>query len=387
METTADPAMRQALLERAAALVPTLRKRSAHCEALRRIPDETIADYLELGIHRIAQPRRFGGMGLGIDTVTDVAIEIGRGCGSTAWMAGQWAGHNFMVGNFPEEAQKEYWSDSFDVLSSTASAIVRCDARDVPGGFHVSAQLKFSSGVDAAQWLLLLLPTRHCLVPRSDFEILDDWHVAGLRGTGSKSVLLKDVFVPAYRTVEVEALVNGRAYGAELYPDNPYYQVPFSPVLNTMLLAPTIGMARGLLELFDERVRVRVDGHTATPAYQRPGTQLRFAEASVEVDTAVLLLRRMLDDFVEWGSSGKPMPLSERARIRRDVAYAARQCIRAADRLLESGDASAMYDNQLVQRWARDIHMAGLQIALTWDEPAMSYSQVCWGLPPVSKMT
>jgi hypothetical protein len=72
----------------------------------------------------------------------------------------------------------------------------------------------------------------------------------------------------------------------------------------------------------------------------------------------------------------------DRARIRRDVVYAVKLCIQAADRLLESGDSSGMADSQLIQRWGRDIHMGGLQFMATWDEPAMAYSQLRWGLEP-----
>src|SRR6266540_2247679 len=107
-----SPITADALVAQAAAMVPTLRERSAKCEEMRRIPDETVAAFVDAGFHRIAQPVAFGGLGLNIDTVTDIALEFGRGCCSTAWMAGQWPGHNFMVGYFPEQAQQEYWADS-----------------------------------------------------------------------------------------------------------------------------------------------------------------------------------------------------------------------------------------------------------------------------------
>jgi 3-hydroxy-9,10-secoandrosta-1,3,5(10)-triene-9,17-dione monooxygenase len=276
-------------------------------------------------------------------------------------------------------------------MSSTASAVVTLECVPVKGGVQATGRLKFSSGVDAAEWLLLLAATATppvlCLVPRSDFEIEDDWHVLGLRGTGSKSVVLNGAVIPEYRTVSIEALLRGRSPAAELYPDNPFYRAPFNVVLNTLLLSPTSGMARGLLELFEERVQTRIDGHTGQPASNRPGTQLRFAEAAAEVDAAILVLRGIFGELREWGVAEAEMPLAERARIRRNVCYSARLCLQAADRLLESGDASGMFASQPLQRWARDIHMAGLQASLTWDEPAMSFAQARWGLPPQSRMT
>jgi alkylation response protein AidB-like acyl-CoA dehydrogenase len=374
---------RQEMIERARAFVPTLRERSAKCEELRRIPQETIDDFIDAGFLHMAQPNRFGGLGFGVDAVTDLALEIGMGCPSTAWMAGQWPGHNFMVGYFREEAQEEYFADGPDTMSSTASAIARLEMEEVSGGLKVSTQMRFSSGCDAAQWILLFTPpVGMSLVPKSDFRIEDDWHVMGLRGTGSKSVVLDGVFIPEHRTVPLEQLAIGRSFGADLYADNPWYRVPMMPTLNTLLLSPTIGMARGLLAIFEERVKARVDGHTFKPTIERPGVQLRFAEASAEVDTAILVLRDILATLEHWGRQDDVMPQLEFARVRRNVAYAAKLCMQAADRLLEFGDASGMYEPNALQRWGRDIHMAGLQYMLTWDEPALAYSQRRWGLDP-----
>jgi alkylation response protein AidB-like acyl-CoA dehydrogenase len=389
--TGSDPASPPDTVEelraRAARLVPVLRERSAACEELREIPQATRDDFAAEGFLRIAQPVRFGGWGFGVDAVAELAVEIARGCPSTAWMASQWPGHNFMVGMLPLEAQQEYWADSFDVFSSTASAVVRMDCEPVPGGVHVTAQMKFSSGVDAAAWLLLLTPLGMCLVPKSDFRIVDDWRVMGLRGTGSKSVVIEDAFVPAHRLTSLEDLLRGRSPGADLYPDNPFYRLPMNVVLNSLLLASTVGTARGLVELFDERVRTRIDGHTGKHAFERPGTQLRFAEATAEVDTALLIMRDTYAELRTWGSSGSELPLHERSRIRRNIAYSAKLALQAADRLLESGDASGMYDSQLIQRWGRDVHMAGLQYVLTWDEPALDYSRIRWGLEPEARST
>jgi 3-hydroxy-9,10-secoandrosta-1,3,5(10)-triene-9,17-dione monooxygenase len=276
-------------------------------------------------------------------------------------------------------------------MSSTASAIVKLDCEPEKGGMRATGRLKFSSGVDAAEWLLLLAGTAQppalCLVPKADFRIEDDWYVMGLRGTGSKSVVLDAAFIPQYRMVPIEALLRGRSFGAELYPDNPYYRAPFNVMLNTLLLSPTIGMARGLLDLFEERALSRTDSHTGTRAFEQPATQLRFAEAGAEVHAAIALLRDTFREMLRWGRSSEEMPLLDRSQLRRDICYSARLCMQAADRLLESGDASGMYDSQPMQRWGRDIHMAGLQASLTWDGPAMSYSQIRWGLPPMSRMT
>ncbi len=299
------------LVQRAQTLVPVLRERSARCEELRQIPPETVADVRAAEFHRIAQPVPYGGLGLLVDDAGEVAMEIGRGCCSTAWLCGLWPSHNFMVGMFTEEAQKEYWAGSFDTLASTASAVVKLSAEQVDGGLRVSAQLRYSSGCDYADWLIIVIPAGMCLLPKSDFRIEDDWFVMGLRGTGSKAVVIEDVFVPPHRFVPMELLMSGRSPGAELYPENPYYRISMGISLTPTLVGPIIGMAKGLLELFDERVVKRIDLHTGMRACERPGTQLRYAEASAGVDAAVLVLGRVNQMLREWGSAGRDMPLAE----------------------------------------------------------------------------
>jgi 3-hydroxy-9,10-secoandrosta-1,3,5(10)-triene-9,17-dione monooxygenase len=370
------------LVAQATAMVPTLRERSAHCEELRKLPPETVADIRAAGFPRIAQPTEFGGRGLRIDDAAEVALEIGRGCCSTAWVSALWSGHNFMVSTFERAAQEEYWADSFDTLASTASAVVKLDTTEEAGGLRMSGKFRYSSGCDYADWLILFIPAGMCLIPRQDFRIEDDWYVAGLRGTGSKAVVVEDILVPNHRQVPMASILAGDTFGTAQHPDNPFYRLGPSIQLAPLLLGPIVGMARGLVELFDERVVKRIDLHTGLRACERPATQLRYAEATAEVDTATLLFRTVNESLKRLGSSGEAPGMLDRARIRRDVVYAVKLCIQAADRLLESGDSSGMADSQLIQRWGRDIHMAGLQFMATWDEPAMAYSQLRWGLEP-----
>jgi alkylation response protein AidB-like acyl-CoA dehydrogenase len=374
------------VLDRAAALIPVLRARSAHCEKLRQIPQETVDDFRASGILRCAQPVAFGGMGGGTDIVCELAMEIGRGCGSSGWMAGQWAGHNFMVSWFGPEAQDEFWSGDLDVLSSTANAIVEYSSEVVADGLRFTGRFKFSSGVDHAEWILLATPDGMCLVPRSDFVVIDDWFVAGLRGTGSKSIEMRDVFVPAHRIIPLQAMADGK-YPGLVRQASPYHRLPAHLALNPMIVSQVIGMAIGAVEIFDERARGRTDPHTREPAVERPGNQLAFAESSAEVDSARTLLRETLRELAEWGECDMAgVSLEQRAQIRRDLNFAVRLCVRAVDRLVEVGDSSALYEVNLLHRWARDVRAAALQWSVHWEEPAMQYSRVRWGLPPQTRL-
>jgi 3-hydroxy-9,10-secoandrosta-1,3,5(10)-triene-9,17-dione monooxygenase len=377
----AEPApTRAALVQAASDMVPTLRERSARCEELRMVPPETVAEIRAAGFARIGQPTRFGGMGLGVDVAAEVAMELARGCCSTGWVSALFSGHNFLVSQFGEQAQKEYWADSSDVLCTTASAMVRASCEEEPGGFRVSGHWRYSSGCDHAEWLILFMATGMYLLPKSDFRIEDDWYVMGLRGTGSKAVIVDDVFIPSHRMVPMSMLAVGKSPGLEMYPENPFHRLPMSILLTPGLLGPIVGMAKGLLELFDERVVKRLDLHTAKRACERPGTQLRFAEAAAAIDAADLIFRNNNEMLRSWGQPDHEVTMANRARIRRDVGYATKLCIHAADLLIESGDSSGLHDSQMLQRWNRDIHMAGVQFMATWDEPAMAFSQLHWGL-------
>ena len=207
------------IIRRASELVPVLKERGARCEELRRLPDETIADFVAAELHKIAQPVRFGGLGFEIDTAHEVALEIGRACGSSAWVAVLLALHNWMVGLFPEPAQKEYWANSQDVLAASASAVISSSIEQVPGGLRISGRWGFSSGVDFADWLIIMTPgsgfSGFLLIPKVDYRVVDDWYVAGLRGSGSKAVVIDDAFVPDDHVVPGELLMTGRTAGRE----------------------------------------------------------------------------------------------------------------------------------------------------------------------------
>jgi len=159
-------------------------------------------------------------------------------------------------------------------------------------------------------------------------------------------------------------------------------------VVNQLLLCSTIGMAKGVLDLFEERVTKRFDLHTGRPASEGAGAQLRFAESSAEVDAAAMFIARNCETLADWGRAEHLPDLAERTKMRRDITYAARLCVQSTQRLMSAGDASGMFDTQQIGRLGRDVQMAALQAALTWDEPAQSYSRTRWGVPgPVSNLT
>ncbi len=144
------------LIRRAADFIPILKERADECERLRRIPDNTRDDFIKSGLTRISQPIPHGGLGLDMDTVLEAALELGRGCGSSAWLGCFWPLHNWMVGMWPKEAQEEYWNGSNDTISSTAWNVLGCQTEEAGGGgIRLSGHWDFSSGIDHADWAML----------------------------------------------------------------------------------------------------------------------------------------------------------------------------------------------------------------------------------------
>ena len=233
---------RQELVARAAAMVPTIRERAAETERRRQAMPETVEELKSAGLITVAQPQCYGGLGMDFDVVFDIAAELGRGCGSTAWCYSIWASHNWLVSLFPKAAQDEYWATDPNTLSCTSFNPTLGFATQAPGGYRLKGHWDFSSGCDAAQWVLLIATGPEgpimLLVPEADFTIEDTWFVSGLKGTGSKDVIVDDVFVPEHRAVLMTNLREGNAPGRYVH-DTANQRIPQQCIIPFTLASPS----------------------------------------------------------------------------------------------------------------------------------------------------
>jgi hypothetical protein len=126
---------------------------------------------------------------------------------------------------------------------------------------------------------------------------------------------------------------------------------------------------------------MRLESQTFEPAIERPGAQLRYAEASCELDCAEMLLRKNLAEIRPWGE-GKPVTPLDRAEIRRNTVYGAKLVTQATNRLVDGIDSSGLRLESHINRQAADTRAAGLQVVLHWEETAIQYSRVLWGMDP-----
>ncbi|MEC8857432.1 MAG: acyl-CoA dehydrogenase family protein, partial [Chloroflexota bacterium] len=195
----------EGLLRRASDMVPVLKSRAAHTEELRRIPDETVQDLRAAGLNRIEVPNRFGGLDVADGLVFQVGEELARGCASSSWCYSVWGANAYMAGFWALQAQEELFANGPDVLLSSSLTPGTSKTEPANGGYRLTGRWEFSSGCDSASWLILgaagIGERTWMLVPSQDFEIVDTWFVSGLRGTGSKDIVIEDAFVPSHRVL------------------------------------------------------------------------------------------------------------------------------------------------------------------------------------------
>jgi alkylation response protein AidB-like acyl-CoA dehydrogenase len=382
---------RDALIARARKLAPMLRERAAASSQARSIPAETIAALWDADLFYLLKPRKFDGPEVRFDTTFTLANELARGDGSAAWVWAVMSVHDLFLALFPEEAQHEYWAEERTLSASSFAPTGKIEP--VKGGYRLSGKWSFCSGVDHARWMLLAVfagmvstdppipDLRYLLVPKSDVTVIDDWHVMGLQGTGSKSVAAEGVFVPEHRMVKGLDLVNGTAPGSAVH-DAPLCRAPVWAIFPFCISSSANGMARGAFEAYVDEMKARQSGFDHSPLARKPNIQMRLAEAGALIDAGDLLYKRSLTETIDLAMAGKPLSLEHRLRSRRDQGYSVMMARRAAELLLAAEGGRGLYESGPVQRALRDLHAVSAHIVAGWDMPALSYGQVLLGGPP-----
>jgi len=361
-DDSALPEDERAFLERARALIPRLAKRAPACTAARTAPAETIAEYHQAGILNILQPRRFGGLQGRFSLFSRITEELTFGCASSAWVYAVLAEHQWIIAQYPERAQIDVWGDNPLAVASSSLA-PRAAAKKVSGGWRLSGRYTFSSGCDYAQWAILGAflgelgdprSVAYLLAPLAEIEIVDDWQVLGLAGTGSKSLLLHDVFVPEHRCVMTSDLFAGTPPGAQVHPDYPVVRAPRGFLVSYSLPPVAIATARRALDLVCRDLSTRISRGVSKMADSEV-VQMAIGEAAAAIDSATLSLHHGRDSSTEAVTSGRRITETEALRARRDMVYAQHQVSWAMERLCELSGARWVYDSDPLQEMRRDV--------------------------------
>jgi 3-hydroxy-9,10-secoandrosta-1,3,5(10)-triene-9,17-dione monooxygenase len=362
-DDSALPDDERAMLERARALIPRLAERAPAATAARQVPAETIAEYHDAGILRILQPRRFGGKQGRFSLFSQIVEELTYGCASSAWVYAVLAEHQWILAQYPEEAQIDVWGDDPLAVASSSLAPRAAAVRVPSGGWRLSGRYTFSSGCDHAQWAILGAflgeagDPRHIaylLVPLAEVEIVDDWQVLGLAGTGSKSLVLRDVFVPEHRSVMVSDLFAGTPPGALVHPDYPVLRAPRGFLVSYSLPPVPIALGRRALDLVCRDLSTRVSRGVSRMA-ESEIVQMAVGEAAAAIDVATAMLHTGRRTSTEAVSSGRRIAAAEALEARRDMVYAQHQVGWALERLCELSGARWVYDSDPLQEIRRDV--------------------------------
>ncbi|WP_410874371.1 3-hydroxy-9,10-secoandrosta-1,3,5(10)-triene-9,17-dione monooxygenase oxygenase subunit [Nocardia sp. A7] len=386
--------MTQEVTERVEALLPTLRERAQEAEDLRRIPEESMKALQETGFFRLLQPKQWGGHAADPVVFYDSVRKLASACGSTGWVAGIIGVHNWHLALFDQQAQQDVWGDDTDVRISSSYAPMGA-GQAVDGGYIVRGSWAWSSGSDHATWAVLGGPVikngkpvdfGSFLIPRSDYRIDDVWNVVGLRGTGSNTVVVEDVFVPTHRFLSFRAMSEGRAPGIEQNPDA-VYKMPWGTIHPTTISTPIVGMGYGAYEAHVEhqgkRVRAAYAGENAK---DDPFAKVRVAEAASDIDAAWRQLSGNVAEEYALLLAGEEVPFDLRVRARRDQVRATGRVIASIDKLFESSGATALANGTPLQRFWRDAHAGRVHAANDPERAYVMYGTHEFGLPVTDAM-
>jgi 3-hydroxy-9,10-secoandrosta-1,3,5(10)-triene-9,17-dione monooxygenase len=345
---------------------------------------ETIADLHASGVIRTMQPKRWGGMEFDYVAYVDFPLELSRGDASAGWNLANLQIHHWMLGLYGERAQEEVWGENPDALIASGIAFPQGQGRRAEGGFVISGKWNFSSCSNIAEWNMLAVTVkdgdktvdhRMCLLHKSQYQVIDDWKVLGMRSTGSMTVTAKDVLVPEYRALCMYTTRGGAEFPGAKVNRNPAYQVSANPLLGHGIGACAVGNAMAALELSVDAVKQRSTNYTGAKMRDFQAVQLRIGAAGAKIDAARLILRNDCIEGQAIAVRGEVADTQTKLSWKRNLAYAVNLCTEAVDLLHAMAGANGIYETYPLERIFRDAHSLAGHISFSFDAQASA-----WGL-------
>ena len=368
------------LYRRAEAAVPLLASRTERCEELRYCPPETIDELGQAGLLQICRPARYGGYEHAWDVLSEVNRILARGCGSQAWVANVLNDHTQLVGAFPLEAQEEIWGKDPETRIA-ASVAPSGRARRAPGGARLSGRFGFASGIDYAQWLICGAFLEEegkppawwdFLVPKSAVTVVDDWHVAGLGGTGSKSFVVEDVLIPPHRFQDHVHSDDGTGPGTQINRAS-VFRTPRASVAALGFTALAVGIAEAFLATYFDYTRKRNSRGLAVAEFG--STQMGLAKATAQIEGAAAHLTAVLRRWIDLMDAGGQLDAHQKLKARFEAAFIARQCLEPVEALFAASGGHAIFNSNPLQRQLRDLIAVCTHRGLYLDESAPAYGK------------
>jgi 3-hydroxy-9,10-secoandrosta-1,3,5(10)-triene-9,17-dione monooxygenase len=381
----------QVLIERARKLALPLKSRAFEADKARRVPDQSIRDLLEAELFQLLVPRRFGGFEQRFTTVLDVGLELARGCGSTAWLYCLLCNHHWILAQYPLEAQEEvYGGRSHAFFPQTVSG-KGGTAKAVTGGYIVNGRWSFATGLDFSDWVSgtvsLDKDNPHPLHDRLNFiaqtseaEVVDTWFTAGMRATGSRDFMLRDVFVPSHRIVSQADMLSGKTPGRQALPDYVMLGAPYFSVLLSAVLGPLLGLTLRAIEDFVSYTKSRV-GIGGINHSNRSSTQIKIGYAQARYDAMYRVARAIFEEVEDALDKREKISAEQKIRNRRDAAYVGDECTKIVDYLISSAGSRGQSEGSFFQLIQRDIHTIRTHIVFDLEDATEAYGRQMLGLP------
>lgn len=378
------------LLDALREILPTIAANAPEAERLRRVPDENIALLKGIGMHRAFQPKAYGGLEISLPEFADCVAALAGACGGTAWAFSLLCTHSHQLAMFPKQLQDEIWGENPDATASSSIAPFG-RTQEVEGGIIFNGEMGWSSGCDHAEWAIVGFnrfneqgEKSYCfaVIPRRDYEIRDNWYAIGMRGSGSKTLVIKDAFVPEHRIQAAKDMMEGRSAGYGLYPDSKIFYAPYRPYFASGFAAISLGIAERMLEAFKEKTRNRVRAYTGASVGTATPALMRLAESTHQVAAARAFLEKTWQEHAEYGERKQYPSRETLAFWRTNQAYAVKMCIEAVDRLFSAAGATSWFDDNELQRLFRDSHMTGAHAYTDYDVCAQILGRELMGLEP-----
>jgi alkylation response protein AidB-like acyl-CoA dehydrogenase len=351
-------------LEAARKLAPMIRACADEIDANRELPRPLFEALADAGIFHLAVPRSLGGGEIDLPTYAQVIEELGKADASTAWCVNQGAIYATYAARMPREAARKIWSDRpRAVVANTPAATAR--AIVVPGGYRVTGRQGFSTGCRHATWLAAHAQViengkvrleadgtpeaRYLYVPVEEGELLDTWRVRGMRGTGTHHFAVNDVFVPQERTV--------LSATAPLHESGPLYKIPRTLLFATGDVSVALGMARTCLETFAELAGAKTPRATPGLLRDQSMTQVGIGQAEAYLRSGRAFVAEAVRDMWAHVTTVGDPTLDLRANLRLAATHGIRLAVQIVDIVYNLAGATAVYEDNLLQRHFQDIHV------------------------------
>lgn len=350
-------------------MTPMLREAADEISRRRTLPKPVFDKMREAGFFRILQPKRFGGHELSPGVLYDAQIAIAEGDMSAGWLCGVMGVSPFHLALLDDRAQRDVWEKTPDAVIASAYTPTGRAVRDGEG-FRLSGRWGFASGCDHCDWAFFgalveeagdAPPQPHVfLLPRADFEIIDTWHVNGLRGTGSKDIVIDEVVVPAYRTIRVSDRFEGKTPG--LNGEAPsLYNIPFLQLQFRAISSASIGALKSMLDHFIGNNRKRVTALGAKAASD-PVAQLTCGETLAALHEMTVMLHQNVDAMMQDAMKGRAPSIEDRQLYRLHSTLTPERCCQLGARIFKSSGGAALREDSPLGRILADLN-AGRQHA------------------------